>query len=184
MAKGMILAAALLAATSTPAFAGVQAVGSSNARLCYEAAESRLAPTLRAMAHCNEAVREAGLSRDDIAASHVNRGILRLRRGQVQAAIADFDAAAAMDPGEAEAYQNKGAALIQLNNAREALPLFTMALERNPNRPALAHLGRGVASEVLGDMRTAYREYRRAAELEPNSADAQLSLARFQVVPN
>lgn len=184
MVKGTILAAALLAVTTTPALAGVLAVGSSDARLCYEAAESLLAPTPRVMAHCNAAVHDAGISRHDLVASHVNRGILRLRRGQPEAAIADFDAAAALDPGEAEAYQNKGAALIRLNNAREALPLFTMALERSPNRPALAHLGRGIASEVLGDVRTAYREYRRAAELEPESEDARLSLARFQVVPN
>jgi tetratricopeptide (TPR) repeat protein len=71
-----------------------------------------------------------------------------------------------------------------MNNAREALPLFTMALERNPNRPALAHLGRGIASEALGDVQSAYRDYRRAAELEPDSEDARLELARFQVVPH
>ena len=183
MATGKIIAAALLAATSFPAMAGVLALGSSNARLCYQAAESMLTPTVRAMSLCNAAIGDAGISRRDLAATYVNRGILRLRRGQIEAAIADFDAATALNPNEAEAYQNKGAALIRLNNAREALPLFTMALERDPHRPALAHLGRGIASETLGDVQSAYRDYRRAAELEPNSEDAQLELARFQVMP-
>lgn len=183
MAMRKIIAAALLAATPLPAFAGVFAIGSSNARLCYEAAESLAVPSVQIIARCDAAVADATLSRHDLAASHVNRGILRLRRGQASAAIADFDSAAALDPGQAEAYQNKGAALIRLNHAREALPLFTMALERRPNRPALAHLGRGIASETLGDVQGAYRDYRRAAELEPDSEDARLELARFQVVP-
>ena len=183
MATGKFIAAALLAATSFPASAGVLAIGSSNARLCYEAAESMITPTVRAMASCSGAITDAGVSRHDLVASYINRGILRLRRGQTEAAIADFDAATALDPREAEAYQNKGAALIRLDNARDALPLFTMALERDPSRPALAHLGRGIASEALGDVQSAYRDYRRAAELEPNSEDAQLELARFQVTP-
>lgn len=183
MAMPKFVAAALLAAITAPASAGVIALGSSSAALCYEAAESLAPATLQAMARCNEAVMEAGLSRHDLAASHVNRGILRLRRGQTDAAIADFDAAARLDPGQSQAYQNKAAVLIQQNNAREALPLFTMALERRPSRPALAHLGRGIASETLGDIRSAYRDYRRAAELEPESEDARMQLARFQVVP-
>lgn len=183
MATRKYILAALLAAIPMPAYAGVLAIGSSNARLCYEAAESLALPTLQTIARCDLAVTDAGLSRHDQAASRVNRGILRLRRGQTDAAIADFDAAAALDPGQAEAYQNKGAALMRLNNPREALPLFTLALQRRPSRPALAHLGRGIASETLGDVQSAYRDYRRAAELEPQSRDARMELARFQVVP-
>lgn len=183
MATRKFLIAAVLAALPAPSLAGVYAVGSSNARLCYEAAETLLMPTVQTMRRCDSAVADATLSRHDLAASHVNRGILRLRRGQTDAAIADFDTAAALTPNEAEAYQNKGAALIRLNNPREALPLFTMALERRPNRPALAFLGRGIASEALGDVRAAYRDYRRAAELEPDSQDARMELTRFQVVP-
>ena len=46
-------------------------------------------------------------------------------------AIADFDRAIALDPNQPEAYLNKGAALIRLNNPTEALRLFTVALEHN-----------------------------------------------------
>jgi hypothetical protein len=58
-----------------------------------------------------------------------------------------------------------------------------MALEHRLARPAAAHLGRGLASEALGDVSGAYRDIRRAAELEPDWEDARLQLARFQVVP-
>ena len=64
-------------------------------------------------------------------ATHVNRGILRLRRGLVDEAVADFDRAIALDPEQPEAYLNKGAALIRRQNPAEALQLFTVALERN-----------------------------------------------------
>ena len=60
---------------------------------------------------------------------NTNRGILRLRRNQVDEAIADFDQAIAIDPDQPEAYVNKGAALIRRENPQEALQLFTAAIE-------------------------------------------------------
>lgn len=183
MATRTCIVAALLAAFPIPAAAGVISIGSSNARLCYEAADSMILPTPRTLERCNEALAEPGVSRRDVVATYVNRGILKLRRGQIDAAIADFDAASALDPNQPEAYLNKGAALIQRNNVREALPLFTIALEHNTNRPAMAHLGRAIANETLGDIQAAYRDYRRAAELEPDWEQPRAELARFQVTP-
>ena len=61
--------------------------------------------------------------------------------------------------------------------------MFTVALERNTARPAMAHFGRAMANEDLGNIPEAYRDYRRAAELEPGWTDVQTELARFQVVP-
>ena len=54
-----------------------------------------------------------------------------------------------------------------MENASAALPLFTAALERNTSRPELAHYGRAIANETLGNTRAAYDDYRRASELRP-----------------
>ncbi len=183
MATRKILIAAALAATSFPAIGAVVVVGSSAARQCYESAASPVDPSARSIDRCNEAIATASIPYDDVVATYVNRGILKLRSGQVVQAIADFDVAMEMDPNQPEAYLNKGAALIRQNNPRDALPLFTVALERNTNRPAIAHFGRAIANEDLGNIPAAYHDYRRAAELEPGWADAQTELARFQVVP-
>jgi len=183
MATRTILIAAALAATSFPAIGSVIVVGSSAARQCYESADSPVAPSARAIDRCNEAIAATAIPFDDVVATYVNRGILKLRSGQIDAAIADFDTAMEMNPNQPEAYLNKGAALIRLNNARDALPLFTVALERHTNRPAMAHFGRAIANEDLGNIPAAYSDYRRAAELEPEWADAQAELARFRVVP-
>jgi len=184
MTTGKYIVAALLAATSIPAMAGVIVVGSTSARLCYEAAESLLQPSQRALATCNEAFEEPGISHRDIVATYVNRGILKLRRGATEAAIADFDAALEMNPRQPEAYLNKGAALMQRNDPQGALPLFSVALEYDTNRPAIAHFGRAIANEDLGNLPAAYADYRRASELAPDWAQARTELARFQVRPN
>lgn len=183
MATGKYLIAALMAASSFPAMAGVIALGSSSARLCYESADSQTYPSPVAMAQCDEAIREPGISHRDVVATYVNRGILKLRRGLTEAAITDFDQALHMDPRQPEAYLNKGAALMRQDNARDALPLFTVALQNRTNRPAIAHFGRAIAYETLGDIPAAYRDYRSAAELEPEWEDARAELSRFRVVP-
>jgi len=181
MAPCRSLIAALLVATSFPAMAGVAVIGSSSARLCYEAADALVRPTPRELVRCDEALDEAGISHHDYVASFVNRGIVRLRRGLIEESIADFDRAMALDPNQPEAYLNKGAALIQRNDMQGALPLFTVALERHTNRPAVAHFGRAIANETLGNVAAAYHDYRRASELDPDWADPRTELRRFRV---
>lgn len=182
MTTRKLVLAALLTAICVPASASVMVIGNSSARLCYEAADSQLAPDTSDMNRCNMALTEEALSRRDIVATYVNRGILRLRRGQVEQAIVDFNTAIEMDPAQPEAYLNKGAALMRQDNAQEALPLFTASLERNTVRPEVAHYGRAIAYETLGDARAAYNDYRRASELRPDWQDPLVELRRFRVV--
>jgi tetratricopeptide (TPR) repeat protein len=172
----------LLGAAASAAPASVTVIGNSNARLCYEAADSPLVPRVTDVQICDEALMRDALARFETVATHVNRGILKLRLGRTDEAIADFDRAIVVDPDQPEAYLNKGAALIRLNNAREALPLFTVALERRTSRPEIAHYGRGVAYEALGNLAAAYRDYRRASELKPDWEEPRAELARFRVV--
>ncbi len=173
--------AAALATCAGAASAGVQTVGSSDARMCFEAADSSFGAEARHVRRCDDALRAGGLSAYETAATYVNRGILQVRRGMIDAAIADFDMASAIDPDQPEAYLNKGAALIQREQPGEAARLFTVALERSTARPAIAHYGRAMANEALGNVRAAYDDYRRASELAPRWREPRLDLARFRV---
>ena len=184
MAKFRYLAAAAFAAFAVPAVGSVVVVGNSSARQCFEAADSPLQPSVADVRTCDMAFTQEALSQRDMVATHVNRGILRLRRGAVDEAIADFDAAIRLDPRQPEAYLNKGAALIRAENPAEALGLFTVALERNTARPEIAHFGRAIANEELGNVRAAYNDYRRASELDPDWQDPRTELARFRIVGN
>ena len=182
MAMGRYLCAALLAAVSVPALGAVTVIGNSSARMCYEAADSPSLPNVRDMRYCDEALAGGAISDHDTIATYVNRGILRLRRSQIDQAIADFDRAIALDPQQPEAYLNKGAALIRINNPTEALQLFTAALEYHTRRPEVAHYGRAIANETLGNVRAAYNDYRMASELDPDWSEPQTELRRFRVV--
>jgi tetratricopeptide (TPR) repeat protein len=176
-----ILLASGLAVTAVPAFAAVTVLGNSSARICYEAAEARHAGT-GAIADCDEALRQANLAGEDRVATHVNRGILKLRGGRLDEAIADFDRAIALDGGEAEAYLNKGMALLRVaDGEKQAIGLFNTALAKKTRRPAIAHYGRAIAYELDGRIQEAYRDYRRASALEPKWRDPRTELARFTV---
>jgi len=179
---GKFLVAAALAALSTPCGAAVLVLGNSSARLCYEAAEARVAPARESLAQCDMALYGDALGYDDRVATFVNRGILRLRGGAVDSAIADFDSAIATDPNQAEAYLNKALALVRANRDWDgAIGLFNTALEKRTRKPALAYYGRAVAQEMQGRVRDAYLDYREASRLDPKWRDPQIELTRFSV---
>lgn len=180
MGKFLFAAAVLLAAS--PAAAAVTVLGNSSARLCYEAAESRSSPTATALRTCDEAMRADALSDYERVATLVNRGILKARLGRIDDAILDYDAALSRDPGEPEAYLNKGFALLHLeNSAQQARPMFDSALAKKTRRPELAYYGRAVANELSGEVRAAYQDYRQASLLDPKWRDPKEELARFRV---
>lgn len=176
-----LLTAAGAIAMVAPAGAAVTVIGSSSARMCYEAAESSGAPTRDALQNCDVALAGEAATQYDIVATHVNRGILRSRLGDTQGALTDFDTALRLDPNQPEAYLNKGVVLIRQDHADAALPLFTMALAKNTRRPALAYYGRGIAHEELGNLQSAYADYKRASQEAPNWKEPKQDLARFVV---
>lgn len=183
MAGHKLVIIGLLAGCAAPAAASVMVLGSSDARMCFEAADSPVLPQVEDLRRCDAALTAGDLSNYDMVATHVNRGILRLRRGRIDEAVADFDRAVALDPNQPEAYLNKGAARIRQENPSEAAQLFTVALAHNTHRPAIAHYGRAVAYEALGNIREAYADYRAASELAPNWAQPRADLQRFRVAP-
>ena len=184
MTRRHLLLAAAVMALPLPAAAGVTVIGSGNARMCYLAADSNTRPDLGDIERCNNAVEEERDNPDRLVASHVNRGILRLRRGDTDGALADFDSATAINPDEPEAYLNRGSALLRNAQVATAISQFDTAIAKNTRRPALAYYGRGVAHEEAGNLRAAYRDYMRASQLAPNWDDPRNELTRFRVSSN
>lgn len=171
------LAAACLAA---PAQAHTYVSAGGNAEACYDAALNN-ANTADAVAICSTALSMDDLSARDRAATLTNRGILQLRLGAFESAMGDFDRAIDTDPTLAEGYINRGAALLRREDYRGAIEAISAGLERTPEDPAQAYYNRGVAHEETGNVRAAYNDYRRAAELSPSWNAPRLELTRFQV---
>lgn len=180
--RHLLLAAALF--LPLPASAGVIVLGSGNARMCYLAAESEAPPTSDAMNRCDDALMEERGNARIMAATHVNRGVLRMRRGNIEAAMADFDAATRINPDEPEAYLNRASILLNRDEMSSALSQFDTAITKNTRRPALAYYGRGVANEESGNLRAAYRDYMRASQLAPSWNEPRVELTRFRVASN
>ena len=174
---GTIVVALLPAAAS----AAISLYGGTLGRECFLAADSR-APGRDAVDVCTRALTDEQQSLNDRVATFVNRGIVRMQANALNAAIADFDQAIRSSPETAEAYVNKGIALLKLgNHEREAVQLLTMGLERNPSRPEVAYYTRGVANEELGATREAFEDYTKAAALKPGWAEPAAQLERFTV---
>lgn len=169
----------MLVSAFVPVTAAVTVIGSSSARLCYEAARSRQT-SADAIARCDAAFDEA-ISADDEVATYVNRGVLRVLRGDTGGAARDYDAALALDPDEPEAWLNKALLRLRQDQAGAAIPMFDAALNKRTGEPGMAHYGRAIAHEQLGNLPAAYADYRRATELSPEWEAPRTELARFQV---
>lgn len=162
-----IAGGALLAISISPAMAAIYTLGGPLAEGCYHAAESRTGDRL-AVEGCTRALREEGLSREERAATYVNRGIVHMVRGRAANAEADFDAALAIDGDLAEAFLNKGFLRIRSGQGREAHALIQKGLDLGIEEKAVAWFGRGVAHEQMGDYAKAYRDFQRAQALAPD----------------
>lgn len=131
------------------------------------------------LATCTRALRNRRLSEESEILLMINRGVVLMRRGENEAALAQFDAALEEDDEHAEAHLNRAAALVQLRRHGEAIAEITTALGLGVAEPHKAYFNRGVARESLGDLRGAYEDYRTALEIQPDWGPANAELARF-----
>lgn len=186
--KYLLLSAAAFAVmgmspSSLPTGASTITVGGSAAESCYHAAVARDA-SAHALADCNAAIGQQATPFNDLVATYVNRGVLKLVLADYHSAEADFDQAMRLEPTQPEAWLNKGIARYQLHDPQAAAVLFGRAIEYRTRYASLAHYGRALAYEDTGNIRGAYQDLRRATALSPNWAAPRTELARFQVTRN
>jgi tetratricopeptide (TPR) repeat protein len=158
----------------------VLTIGGPLSRLCYESALSQDGRGF-AVDGCTRALHEEGLLAPDRAATYVNRGILQMVSGHARDADADFDAALALDQNLPDAWLNKGFLRLRQGKGREALPLLQQGIDRGARRQALAYFARGVAYEQMGEFRSAYKDIKRARDMEPRWNLPNEYLSRYVV---
>ena len=172
--------AAAFACVAGVAQAAVTVLGDGYAETCWRSAREGEA-TLAAEQVCTYALDVELLSRRDRAGTYVNRGVLRMRRAEYPAALADFDAAAGLEPALGAAHVNRGAALIGLGRHAEGLAPLNRGLELGVEEPAKAFYNRALAHEGVGDLKAAYLDYQKALQLDPAWSEPARELARFQL---
>ena len=174
-----VLAVGITAAGS--AQAAVTVLGNGVARSCYQFAEYGGNP-LDGVATCTFALEQTTLSARDRAATYVNRGILRARKDEGEAALADYDRGLSIDASIAEGYVDRGAVMIMLRRYDDAVAEIDKGISLGANRLQIAYYDRGIADEALGNIRAAYEDYKKATEIQPDFKLAIDQLARFRVV--
>lgn len=181
---GLAVAGAFAAAAPVFAQYPVMAFGSGYARQCFEAVKGRRTTPARALEICDIALAQEDLSRSNRAATLINRGILHMRAERHDRAMSDYEAGLKLSPDMPEAKINLGAMLYYLGRFPEAVAALDegVKVEDRPARAA-AHYNRGLAHERMGEIESAYADYKAAAALDPELTQAAQQLRRFEVVP-
>lgn len=173
------VAIAFLALPAAAMAASTAVYGEGPGRACYDAAFHGRTDA-RALSDCDLAL-SSGLNQRDYAATLVNRGVVRLKRREAPAALADFDRAIGARPDLGEAHVNRGAALILSGDATGALAAIDRGLALGADDPHEAYFNRAVAWEMLDNIPAAYADYRKAQSLAPDWPLPAQELARFTV---
>jgi tetratricopeptide (TPR) repeat protein len=174
--------AAALGVWAGPGQTAITVLGTGAARSCFVAASLSRA-TQQEIQTCTHALEQENLSQRDHAATLNNRGILLQLSNNPQAAMRDYDRAMKVMPDLGEIYVNRGAILARMERDKEAIASISRGLELGTGMPQVAHYTRGMIYELQGDVRAAYNDYRKAAELAPDWAAPREQLLRFRVVP-
>jgi tetratricopeptide (TPR) repeat protein len=155
-------------------------LGGGDAEACYRAAKRGAADRISLTA-CGRALENDPLSPQDRASTHINRGVILVSRKAYAEAIADFDRALHLQPKSGEALLNRGAARLGLAQWREALADLDQGIQFGASEPEKGWFDKGIAHEALGDLKSAYADYSKAAELKPDWELPRQELKRFHV---
>jgi tetratricopeptide (TPR) repeat protein len=130
---------------------------------------------------CTIAIGAGDLTSRDLAGTHNNRGVLLFSEGRFDEAMKDFDAAIRYGRDIPEPHVNRGASLVAMKRWADAVPSLNRGIELQALEIEKAYYNRAIAHEELGDVRRAYFDYTKAAELAPTWEEPKLQLTRFTV---
>lgn len=168
---------------STAAIASAQVVinGTGMAHDCYLSAKTGNSGSITAIRTCKEALAESFLRRRDEAATHINLGILLMRKGDNTQAQIHFEKAIALRPQTPEAYINYGASLIYTGKYQAAIQAINTAIELDTKKMPEALFNRAVAYDRLENYKGAYNDLKQALVLRPDWEPALALLSGYQV---
>lgn len=112
------------------------------------------------LAACNRVLASRDLTNVQKSAYYKQTADWRRRMGDLNAAVSDFGAAAALNPGDHEIYDYRGDTWVALGNDKLALEDYNKAISLKPSYPA-AYLGRAEVYKRRGDLKATEAEYRK-----------------------
>ena len=177
----LMIAAAATAIVAESASAQVFVIGNGLGGDCYQKTKNRYTNFRTADEVCTRALREQAMTRTNRAATYVNRGVLRMREGKYDAALADYAEAIELNSDLGAAFLNKGAAFIYQRDFASALAPLDQAIALETHDLFAAYYNRAIAKENTGDVAGAYYDFQKSLELKPGWELAERQLTRFSV---
>ena len=150
------------------------------ARDCYMSTNAGNPGRIGAIQTCHNALSEY-LPKKDLAATHVNLGVLLMRKGDHAEAQKHYAKAIKLRPALAEAYINHAASLIYAADYSAAVTSLDKAIELGTEKMPEALYNRAVAYDRLENYNGAYKDLKRALELRPDWEPAIALLSGYQV---
>jgi tetratricopeptide (TPR) repeat protein len=112
----------------------------------------------------------------------MNRGVIKVRLGNNTDALADYNAAIAIDPMLGDAYVSRAGVLVAMKRYDEARSDVAQGMSLGATNMHAAFYTRGVIAEESGDVQAAYHDYKQALAIKPDYAAASRELSRFKIV--
>jgi len=188
----MIAGSALcIALPLSAAKSAVIVLGGGFAQMCYEAARALDNPLsfqvtgsridVPPLEICTTAISAGDLTGRDLAGTYNNRGVILFSQGNFEAALRDFEQGIRHNTAIPEIHVNRGASLVALKRWADSVPSLDRGIEMEALELEKAYYNRAIAHEELGDVRRAYFDYLKAAELKPEWEQPKEQLTRFTV---
>ena len=169
-----LLATTLLLYAST-ASGQISIIGNSNARECYNEARADGANTNP----CDKSLAGDMLVGRNLAATYVNRAVVRTNARRLEAALQDLKRAESLRPEFGEIYASRGNIYFYMNSFEEALVEHDRGIKTGMKKLYAAHYNRGLALEQLGRIEEAKEAYRQSIALVPDFGLAKTRLSRL-----
>ena len=175
-----IFLASLFSLSAASASAQVVVQNGGAARDCYVSTMSGNPGRIGAIETCKTALSEF-LPAKDLAATHVNLGVLYMRKGDYADAQTHYTKAIEMRPKLAEAYINYAASLVYTGDHNAAITAIDTAVELGTDKMPEALYNRAIAYDRLQNYKGAYKDLKQALALRPDWEPALKLLAGYQV---
>jgi len=167
------LFAVTLLVFASPALAQISVIGGFDARACYVEALNDGSDA----SSCDEAIASKQVLGRDLAATYVNRAVIRTNAGRFEAALADLERAEALRPELGEIYASRGNVYFFQNNFEDALAQYDRGIAAGMKKLHAAHYDRGLALEQLGRIEEAKEAYRQSIAIAPEFDAAKVRLS-------
>jgi tetratricopeptide (TPR) repeat protein len=169
-----LLTATLLLCAST-ASAQISIIGNGHARECYYEAKADGSDTRP----CDDSLAGDMLVGRNLAATYVNRAVVRTNAGRLVAALEDLNRAEALRPDFGEIYASRGNVYFYQSSFEAALAEHDRGIKTGMKKLYAAHYNRGLALEQLGRVEEAKDAYRQSIALVPDFGLAKTRLSRL-----